>query len=186
MKITEKLLILGKPARSGKKFMVKLDSIIIHWIGPYPGQSVSDPWNCWENENPVTKKLDGTGKQASAHFIIKNKDVIQSLPLDEVGWHSGDSRNYGSIGIEVIPMNIAGEFSAATIETLRELVQHIRTETGLPLPLERHFDGIQKKDCPRFYTPCSEVITKDKNGEKQGGDQRWKELETYLNGGTNE
>jgi hypothetical protein len=180
MNITERLLILGKPARKGLRFSNKPVRIIIHWIGPYPGQAVSTPFTWW------SLGLDGKGVQASAHFIVKDDDVLQCLPLDEVGWHTGDGRNYDSIGIEVIPMNTEGEFSAATIETLRELVRHIRTETGLPLPLERHFDGLQKKDCPRFYTPCSEVITKDKNGEKQGGDQRWKELVEYLNGGSDE
>jgi hypothetical protein len=180
MNITEKLLTFGRPARQGQRFGSKPARIIIHWIGPYPGQAVSTPWNWWENG------ADGKGVAASAHFIVKDGDVLQCLPLGEVGWHSGDSRNYGSIGIEVIPMNKEGEFSKVTVETLRELVRHIRKETGLALPLERHYDGLQKKDCPRFYTPCSEVITKDKNGEKQGGDQRWQELAEYLNGGNDE
>ena len=56
--------------------------------------------------------------QASAHYIIKDNDVLQTLPLNEVGWHSGDMRNYHSIGIEVIPMNTQGEFSKDTILTL--------------------------------------------------------------------
>jgi N-acetylmuramoyl-L-alanine amidase CwlA len=174
MKITQKPLTLEKPARSGIKFPRKLERIIIHWIGPYPGQSVNDPWNCWENENPITRKMDGTGKLASAHYVLKDETVIQCVPLDEVAWHSGDMRNYDSIGIEVIPMNVAGEFSKTTIETLKLLIQHIRQETGLDLQLKRHFDGTQGKPCPEYYTDLSKV---------PGGQQRWEELKLFLNGG---
>jgi hypothetical protein len=180
MKITRKLLTLGKPARSGLKFAKKLERIIIHWIGPYPGQVVSTPWNCWENENPITGKIDGTGKKASAHFVLKDTDIIQCLPLDEIGWHSGDGRNFDSIGIEVIPMNEAGEFSKASIDTLRLLIQHIRKETGLDLPLKRHFDGTQGKPCPEFYTEFSPVTTID-NGVDINGQRRWEDLKLFLN-----
>jgi len=177
MIITQKHLSLGKLARSGIKFSKPLQKIIIHWIGPYPNQVVSSPWNWWENGS------DGTGVRASAHFIVKNDDILQCLPLDEVGWHSGDSRNYESIGIEVIPKNEQGEFGSITIDTLQRLIQHIREEIGRPLPLERHFDGTQKKDCPRFYTPLSEIITKDTMGNDQRGEQRWEKLKLFLNGG---
>ena len=166
MKVTQKLLSLGKRARSGIKFSKLLERIVIHWIGPFPNQVVSTPWNWWENGS------DGKGIQASAHFILKDADIIQCVPLNEIAWHSGDSRNQDSIGIEVIPMNVQGEFSRFTIDTLKLLVQHIRKETGKQLPLERHFDGAQKKDCPRFYTPLSEIAN---------GQERWENLKLFLN-----
>ena len=183
MKITQMLLTKGKPARNGEKFHRPVDSIIIHWIGPYPGQVVSTPRNWWENGNSVTGETDGTGVRASAHFIIKDADVIQTLPLDEIGLHSGDTRNFHSIGIEVIPMNKEGEFSKHTIDTLRAVIKYIRQETGLDLSLERHYDGIQRKDCPRFYTPLSEVITKEEqyNNVEMKGEERWEYLKAYLN-----
>jgi hypothetical protein len=148
-----------------------------------PNQSIFDPWNCWENENPKTGLLDGTGKQASAHFILKDYDVIQCAPLNEVLWHSGDMRNYDSIGIEVIPMNAEGEFSKASIDTLRLLIQHIRKATGLELPLKRHFDGTQGKPCPLFYTEFSKVITRNPcaNNVEENGQQRWENLKLFLN-----
>jgi len=177
MRITEKLLTTGKPARSGRKFRVNLKRLIIHWIGPYPGQAVTSTWNHFENGD------GGKGVAASAHFIVKETDVLQCLPLNEVGWHSGDMRNFDSIGIEVIPANAAGEFSVTTVETLRELVAHIRKETGRPLPLERHYDGAQKKDCPRYYTPVAALAGVGGRVENPpGGDGRWEELKAYLNG----
>jgi len=182
MNITEKFLSLGKKARgdrnTGKpiKFSFFPDRIIIHWIGPYPGQSVMSAWYWWEHGS------DGSGVVASAHFIINGKDVLQALPLDEVGWHSGDNRNWRSIGIEVVPMNAAGEYSPETIETLKELVAHIR-ETYPKTTLERHYDGTQKKDCPRFYTPVTSLL--DGGGRvanPEGGDERWIKLRNYLDG----
>ena len=179
MKITEKYLSLGKVARGNIsnttkpiKFEKPLERIIIHWIGPYPGQVVTTPWNWWENGNSVTGKTDGTGVRASAHFIVKDDDVLQAMPLDEIAWHSGDMRNFDSIGIEVIPASTNGEFSLKTLDTLKLLIQHIRKETGLDLSLKRHFDGTQGKPCPLYYTEFSDIA---------GGQQRWENLKEFLN-----
>jgi hypothetical protein len=176
MNIVQKLLSLGRKARGGQRFTKTVDRILIHWIGPYPGQAVTTPWNWWENGT------DGKGIAASAHLIVKDENVLQALPLNEIGYHSGDTRNNHSIGIEVIPKNAAGEFSEKTIKTLQELVRHIRRETGLDLFLERHFDGVQKKDCPRFYTPVTDLVGVDGRVENpEGGDQRWADLISFLN-----
>jgi len=181
--ITQKFLSLGKTARGDVNdtnkplyFTKRLEYIIIHWIGPYPGHSPAGVMSWWENGG------DGRGVRASAHFIVKENEVLQCLPLDEIGWHSGDTRNYSAIGIEVVPMNTAGEFSETTQKTLKELVNFIRQQTGINLKLERHFDGIQKKDCPRFYTPVVSLL--DGGGRvanPEGGQERWERLVEYLN-----
>jgi hypothetical protein len=49
MNIRQRFLSLGKRARSGTKFSRPLEKIILHWIGPFPGQGVDDPWNWHEN-----------------------------------------------------------------------------------------------------------------------------------------
>jgi hypothetical protein len=164
MKLIEQYLSLGKKARSGVRFQRPVVDIVIHWIGPYPGQSVYSPWYWWE-DGP-----DGKGVEASAHFIVKGADVLQALPLDEVGWHAGDIRNYYSIGVEIIPANTVGEYAQETIETLKDLIRSIR-EIYPGADLTRHYDGTQKKDCPRFYTPYVE------NGEEQ-----WIALRNLLDG----
>jgi hypothetical protein len=157
-------------------FTKKIDRITIHWIGPYPHHTPEGVRAWWENGS------NGAGVQASTHFIVKEKIIIQTLPLNEVGWHSGDARDYHSIGIEVVPMNLTGEFSKQTIETLKELIKHIRKEIGADLILDRHYDGTQKKDCPRYYTPVTSLL--DGGGRVNnpiGGDERWEELKQYLN-----
>jgi len=182
MNITKNFLSLGKMARGDTNnttrpllFTKPLEKIIIHWIGPY-AHAPASVRNWWENGS------DGKGVRASAHFVVKDEFVLQCLPLNEVGWHSGNMRNYSSIGIEVSPKDATGEFSEKTINTLRELVGHIKKETNRNLELERHFDGFQKKDCPRFYTPLTSLF---EGGGRvvnpEGGQQRWEILKSFLN-----
>ena len=180
MQLKEHLLSLGKRARglNGKPVLFDrpVDLIIIHWIGPYPGHEPAGTRNWWENGG------NGLGVQASAHYIVKGETVLQCLPLNEVGWHSGDTRNRHSIGIEAIPMNASGAFAPATVETLKELVSLIR-KTHPGARLARHYDGAQKKDCPRYYTPAMSLF--DGGGRvanPEGGEERWVKLRDYLDG----
>jgi hypothetical protein len=103
------------------------------------------------------------------------------LPIDEIGFHSGDIRNQFSIGIGIIPADVNGIFSKDTEDTLRLLIEDIRQQTGLPLKLERHFDGTQRKNCPLFYTPLSQVVSEDAGGHDTDGQTRWENLELILN-----
>lgn len=178
MNLTENFLSLGKKARglNGKPiyFSKPVDLIVIHWIGPYPRQSAAAAIYWWEDGT------DGKGVQASAHFCVKDDEVFQALPLNEVGWHAGDERNYRAIGIEVVPMSVSGEFSENTITTLKELINHI-WKTYPEAKLVRHFDGVQKKDCPRYYTPVTSLL--DGGGRianPAGGEDRWIILCNFL------
>lgn len=111
--------------------------ITIHYVGPFPGQTVSQVREWWEVS-------DG---EASAHYVIKDDIVLQCWPLTKVAWHAGcKAGNNTSIGIEVIPKNSAGEFSDRSIATLKELLD------SLPrLPIVRHYDWTGKA-CPAYYT----------------------------------
>lgn len=133
--------------------LVKPTSITIHWIGPFPNQSVYIPRDYWVNQN----------MEASAHWIVKNEEVLATIPMDEVAWHCGSKGNYHSIGIEVVPVNTAGEFGMTTLSTLYELIDKIEAQFGY-LELKRHYDWTGK-DCPRYYTP---VV--------QGGQERWEQF----------
>jgi len=185
MVITQNFLSLGKMARGEVSNETKplylskygpVKKIIIHWIGPYPNQTPAMVRDWWENGS------DGRGVRASAHFIVKGSDILQCLPLKEVGWHSGDDRNFSSIGIEVIPTNKAGEFDDVTKKTLKELIAFIRQQIGTDLILERHFDGVQKKDCPRYYTPVTSLLDGGGRVENpEGGQGRWEKLAEYFN-----
>ena len=126
------------------------NSLTIHWIGPYPKQDCNIVRNWW---------LTG-GQQGSAHFIIKDNDVMQCWPLSRTAWHAGNSEgNNTSIGIEVVPKNEEGEFSDESIETLKAFIDDFFPS----LPLKRHYDW-SKKDCPRYYV----------------NEERWAELKRRL------
>lgn len=150
--IVEKLLIKsrGRPHKKLKTFK----NIIVHWTGPYPGQSPDVVRSWWET----------SGLTAAAHYIIKDDTIMQTIPDDEIAWHAGDTRNDDSIGIEVIPENAEGRFSDKSIKSLKYLISVLKTKYG-DLTIQRHYDGTQKKDCPRYYTPHVE-----------GGRERWEKL----------
>ncbi len=156
MQLKVQLLPLRTRARPGLP-LKNPKSITVHWIGPFPNQTIGIPRDWWE------KGPDGRGLEASAHFIIKDEDVLACVPTDEVAWHCGCKGNYESIGIEVIPENIEGRFSIASLSTLYVLIDKLEKEFGR-LELKRHFDWTQK-DCPRYYTP----LVPD-------GQDRWDEL----------
>lgn len=110
--------------------------ITIHYTGPYPGQTPAQVRDWWISSNG----------EASAHYIIKDDEVLHCWPDNKVAWHAGCKEgNECSLGIEVIPMNEAGEFSDKSIETLKQLL-----DTLPRLPLVRHYDWTGKQ-CPAYY-----------------------------------
>ena len=142
MRLVQKLIPEGQPCDTRERFADgKPDIITVHWTGPYPGQSPDDVRDWWI----------GSKGEASAHFIVKDDDVLQCWPLDKVAWHAGcRAGNSTSIGIEVIPCNLQGRFSERSIRTLKELL-----DTMPRMQVVRHYDWTGK-DCPAYYTDNEE------------------------------
>jgi hypothetical protein len=135
----------------------EITSITIHWIGPYPKQSVWSPYYWWRDGT------DGKGIEASAHFIVKDDKVLQAIPEKEVAWHCGSKGNFSSLGIEVVPEDESGVFGPDTLLTLRQLLGTLPKVT-----LKRHYDWTGK-NCPLYYTPFTD-----------GGDKNWESLKEFL------
>lgn len=137
MNLVKKYIPAGCKCDTGSHFIDNAPNIItIHWVGPFPGQTPDIVRDYWINSNG----------EASAHFIIKDDDVLQCWPIDKIAWHAGcKAGNITSIGIEVIPKNVEGEFSEKSIKSLKELLK-----TLPKLPLVRHYDWTGKK-CPAYY-----------------------------------
>ena len=89
-------------------------------------------------------------RTASYHIVIDEHGAIETLPLDEVGWHAGDGNkitggNRTSIGIEICE---SGDY-AKTLENAVELVASMLKYRGWGVDrLRRHFDW-SGKICPR-------------------------------------
>lgn len=90
-------------------------------------------------------------RTASYHIVVDEKEAIEVLPLNEVGWHAGDgsratSGNRTSIGIEICE---SGNYSK-TLDNAIELIVKMLKERGWGIDkLKRHYDW-NGKNCPRL------------------------------------
>lgn len=134
----ERLLPEGIPCDSGEWFKEGYpDSVTIHWIGAYP----------WHTPKIVRSWWETGGGEASAHLVIKDKEVLQCWPLAKVAWHCGKpAGNRSSIGIEVVPYDVEGQFSILSIATLKAVLDDLFPG----LPVKRHYDW-SGKECPLYY-----------------------------------
>lgn len=87
-------------------------------------------------------------RTASYHIVIDEKEAIECLPLNEVGWHAGDggngTGNRKTIGIEISQ----GGDRAKTVQNSVELVAKLLHERNWGVDrLRRHFDW-SGKICP--------------------------------------
>lgn len=112
------------------------DSITIHWTGPLYMQTPEVIRSWWLSQD----------NGAAAHFVIKDNVCMQCIPINKTAYHCGNPvGNRTSLGIEVIPYDETGIFSAQSRQTLKDLLFLFS-----PVPLLRHYDW-SGKDCPRFY-----------------------------------
>ena len=88
-------------------------------------------------------------RTASWHFTVDNKEIYQSLPLDEIGYHAGDGSgpgNRSSIGIEICENKdgnyLQGEQHAA------ELTAYLLHKFDLPLSSVKPHQAFSGKFCP--------------------------------------
>jgi N-acetylmuramoyl-L-alanine amidase len=122
------------------------------------------------------RKFVTTGKggpaQVSFHAVVDDKEIIQLLPFDEVGWHAGDGTfgigNRTSIATETC-VNAAGDWEK-TLQNLiiwqRFLIQHAGL-TPQDVVQHNHWSG---KDCPHYM--------------RLSNGARWREVFDQIAGGT--
>ena len=114
----------------------RFDTITIHWTGDQFQQTPEVVRNWWLSQK----------NGAAAHFVIKDNVCLQCIPPYKTAFHCGDPvGNRTSLGIEVIPYDKTGIFSAQSRQTLKDLLSFFP-----PVPILRHYDWTQK-ECPKFY-----------------------------------
>lgn len=92
---------------------------------------------------------DARRRRVSWHFTVDDGCVVQSLPLDELGWHAASGTgNATSLGIEICMH--AGIDQAAADDRAALLAAYLARTLGLVLPdaLKQHHDW-SGKNCPR-------------------------------------
>jgi N-acetylmuramoyl-L-alanine amidase len=116
----------------------------------------------------------GNSRTASWHFTCDDKEIYQSIPTNEVGWHAGDGRGPGnmqSIGIEIC-VNSNGDFEKAKANAIW-LIWYLMNKHDIPISRvvpHKHWSG---KDCPHEILPTWNVfINQIKSGGSTGGNPR--------------
>lgn len=95
------------------------------------------------------KGQEARNRQVSWHFTVDDRNVYQSLPTNEVGWHAGTAQgNASSIGIEICmhpEMDTARAYRRAA---LLVAVMARRLEIPVPNGVVQH-NRWSGKNCPR-------------------------------------
>lgn len=89
------------------------------------------------------------GRTASWHFTVDDKEIYQSLPLDEIGYHAGDGSgpgNMSSIGIEICE-NKDGNYTKAEQNAV-ELTAYLLLKFDLPVSAVKKHQDFSGKLCP--------------------------------------
>lgn len=119
-----------------------ITSITVHQTGnPNKGANAEMHARLQTNLNP---------RQASWHYSVDDKQVVQSFPDDIRCWHATDGRGPGnttSLAIEIC-INSDGDYNKA-VENATELVKIKLKEYGLRIAdVKKHFDWFNKF-CPQ-------------------------------------
>ena len=118
--------------------------LVIHTTNNYSETATAQShWNYW-NSNPTAN--------ASANFVIDNKEVVECVDIDKMAWHVPKNEwmpeqevfSYNSIGIEMCN-NIEFEKSMGnTVEFIRSYILPLYPD----IKIVRHSDANGKQNCP--------------------------------------
>lgn len=173
MQIIHDFLTINEYSRPGKKLREVL-GVVLHW-------TANPAANAKENRDFFENKKTGLAGYASAHYIVdQNGLIIAAVPEYEIAYHTGSSQrdpasgkiytdeararfgryasennspNNCTLGVELCPVNAAGDFSDATIKAAAELCADICSRYKLPASaLTTHHNIVGWKDCPKLWT----------------------------------
>lgn len=120
----------------------KIEYIVIHDTGnEAPLATAAAHFTYFNSEN----------RQASAHYFVDEKEVLQIIEDSDTAWHVGDGKgkysitNQNSIGIEICIND--GNYKTEIKKTI-ELVKHLMKKYNVPFDkVVRHYDASMKL-CP--------------------------------------
>ncbi|MEC1778390.1 peptidoglycan recognition family protein [Schinkia azotoformans] len=114
-------------------------------------------------ENPSNKR------QASWHYVVDDKDIIEAIPPNYVAWHATDGRGDGNMKSISVEMCESGN-RELVIKRTQELVKYLMKKHNIQ-KVVRHYDWYKNKTCPRIlnndgkWTEWFNFLDGLKNGE---------------------
>lgn len=155
----------GKPIR-------EVLGIVMHW-------TAAPRMDAKQVRQYFADKANGATGYGSAHYVIGQfGEAIAVVPESEIAYHCGSetytddavrlfgkyassnsSPNYCSIGIELCPVDDAGNFSTQTITEAIKLCVDICKRYGLTAhQITTHHNVVGWKDCPKLWTEKPELL----------------------------
>ena len=148
-------ILANKSNYGGKRSTSSIKYIVIHYTAN-DGDSAKGNGNYFKNNNV----------EASAHYFVDDKDIVQSVPDNYVAWSVGGKKwnnnggrlygiatNNNTLNIELCDTQKNGTIAAttATIENALSLVRQKMSEYGIDKNhVIRHYD-VTGKSCPAYW-----------------------------------
>lgn len=103
-------------------------------------------------------QASGNSRQASWHYTVDDKEIVQSFDDNKQCWHAGNRKyNEQSIGIEIC-VNEDGDFKKA-VENAAELTKLLMDKYNIPISnVIQHYKA-SGKDCPHYLRSGEKGIT---------------------------
>lgn len=111
---------------------------------------------------------NGNSRQASWHYQVDDKEIIQSFSDDAQCWHAGNkSYNQKSIGIEIC-VNNDGNFKKA-VDNAVKLTKKLMDKHNIKANNVIQHNDVSGKNCPQFLRSGERGISWDDFVKKIGG-----------------
>lgn len=169
----------GRPNYSGVPNNIQY--IVIHNTGTTEESTDAERYN---------KRMHNTTEETSWHYTVDDNKIYHSLADSVVGWHSGSSHNYRSIGIEICnngaPKRSSGKFVfegsvyddwlenrfRKSLKNTAVLVAELLTRYGLSLDAVIQHNDVTGKNCPMWL--------REKDGKFVHDGTLWVEFMGYV------
>jgi len=106
-----------------------------------------------------TQKVDGQYRQVSAHYIVgRDGRIVQMVPDNKVGYHSGPGGNNNSIGIENEATKAEQGLTPVQEEALIKLVRYLTSVYNIPATNIFGHNTVSATLCPTYVWPTQENL----------------------------
>lgn len=103
-------------------------------------------------------QANGNSRQASWHYTVDDKEIVQSFSDNAQCWHAGNANyNRKSIGVEIC-VNSDGNYKKA-VDNAAELVKSLMSKYNIPATNVIQHHTSSGKNCPAFMRSGSRGIT---------------------------